>query len=87
MQITDRAKDMVKSGGEWISAIKVENLAMGYEAAAVATVPGVAHPKWDDPSIFLCQLRPAVSADATNLRACLIGKIASLDAPRRAVRR
>jgi fatty-acyl-CoA synthase len=48
MQITDRSKDVIKSGGEWISSIEIENLAMGHPAVAEAAVIGVAHPKWDE---------------------------------------
>ncbi|PWQ83479.1 long-chain fatty acid--CoA ligase, partial [Stenotrophomonas maltophilia] len=48
MQITDRAKDIVKSGGEWISSIEIENIATGHPAVAIAAVIGVAHPKWDE---------------------------------------
>src|SRR3546814_3039876 len=46
MQITDRAKDVVKSGGEWISSNEIEHIAMGHEAVANADVVGVAHHKW-----------------------------------------
>ena len=48
MQITDRAKDVIKSGGEWISTIDIENLAVGHPDVAEAAVIGVAHPKWDE---------------------------------------
>ena len=48
MQITDRAKDVIKSGGEWISSIDIENLAVGHPDVAEAAVIGVAHPKWDE---------------------------------------
>ena len=48
MQITDRSKDVIKSGGEWISSIDIENLAIGHPAVAEAAVIGVAHPKWDE---------------------------------------
>ncbi len=48
VQITDRSKDVIKSGGEWISSIDVENLAMGHPAVAEAAVIGIAHPKWDE---------------------------------------
>jgi fatty-acyl-CoA synthase len=50
MQITDRAKDVIKSGGEWISSIDIENLACGHPKAALAAVIGVPHPKWDESS-------------------------------------
>ena len=48
MQITDRAKDVIKSGGEWISTIDIENFAVGHPDVAEAAVIGVAHPKWDE---------------------------------------
>ena len=48
MQITDRAKDVIKSGGEWISTIDIENLAVGHPDVLEAAVIGVAHPKWDE---------------------------------------
>ena len=76
MQITDRAKDVVKSGGEWISSIEIENIAMGHDAVANAAVVGVSHPKWDERPILLCQLKPGASADVTDLNAYLDGKIA-----------
>jgi len=76
MQITDRAKDVVKSGGEWISSIEIENIAMGHAAVANAAVVGVAHPKWDERPILLCQLKPGASADAADITTYLDGKIA-----------
>jgi fatty-acyl-CoA synthase len=48
MQITDRSKDVIKSGGEWISSIEIENLAVGHPEVAEAAVIGVHHPKWDE---------------------------------------
>ena len=48
MQITDRSKDVIKSGGEWISSIDLENAAMGHPGIAEAAVIGVAHPKWQE---------------------------------------
>lgn len=76
MQITDRAKDVVKSGGEWISSIEIENIAMGHEAVVNAAVVGIAHPKWDERPILLCQLKPGASASADDLKSFLDGKIA-----------
>ena len=76
MQITDRAKDVVKSGGEWISSIEIENIATGHPAVALAAVVGVAHPKWDERPILLCQLKPGASADAEGLKAYLTDRIA-----------
>jgi fatty-acyl-CoA synthase len=48
MQITDRSKDVIKSGGEWISSIDLENLAVGHPGVAEAAVIGLPHPKWDE---------------------------------------
>ena len=53
MQITDRSKDVIKSGGEWISSIDIENLAVGHPDVAEAAVIGVAHPKWDERPLLL----------------------------------
>ena len=76
MQITDRAKDVVKSGGEWISSIEIENIATGHPAVHIAAVIGIAHPKWDERPILLCQLKPGASATAADLTAYLDGRIA-----------
>jgi len=76
MQITDRAKDVVKSGGEWISSIEIENIAAGHEAVAIAAVVGVVHPKWDERPILLCQLKSGAQANAADIRQYLDGKIA-----------
>jgi fatty-acyl-CoA synthase len=53
MQITDRAKDVIKSGGEWISSIELENLAVGHPDVAEAAVIGIAHPKWDERPLLI----------------------------------
>ena len=53
MQITDRSKDVIKSGGEWISSIDIENLAVAHPAIAEAAVIGVFHPKWDERPLLL----------------------------------
>lgn len=76
MTITDRAKDVVKSGGEWISSIEIENHATAHPAVHIAAVIGVAHPKWDERPILLCQLNPGATADGDELRAFLGGRIA-----------
>ena len=75
MQITDRAKDVIKSGGEWISSIEIENIAMGHPAVANAAVIGVSHPKWDERPVLICQLREGASATAADLTGWLEGKI------------
>jgi fatty-acyl-CoA synthase len=59
MQITDRAKDVIKSGGEWISSIDLENLAVGHPKVAEAAVIGVSHPKWDERPLLVIVLKRA----------------------------
>ncbi len=54
MQITDRSKDVIKSGGEWISSIELENAAVGHEEISEAAVIGIAHPKWDERPLLIC---------------------------------
>ena len=57
MQITDRSKDVIKSGGEWISSIDLENLAVGHPKVAEAAVIGVRHPKWDERPLLVVVLK------------------------------
>jgi fatty-acyl-CoA synthase len=76
MQITDRAKDVIKSGGEWISSIEIENIAAGHPKAYMAAVIGVAHPKWDERPLLLVKLKEGESASAEEFLRFLDGKIA-----------
>ncbi|MDO8801314.1 long-chain-fatty-acid--CoA ligase [Phenylobacterium sp.] len=76
MQITDRAKDVIKSGGEWISTIEIENIAAGHPKAELAAVIGMAHPKWDERPLLLVKLRPGQEATKEEFLAFLEGKIA-----------
>ena len=76
MQITDRAKDVIKSGGEWISSIEIENIAAGHPKALLAAVIGVPHPKWDERPLLLVRLRDGVTATAKEFFDFLEGKIA-----------
>ena len=76
MQITDRAKDVIKSGGEWISSIEIENIAAGHPKSALAAVIGVAHPKWDERPLLLVKLKDGQSATREEYLAFLEGKIA-----------
>ena len=76
MQITDRDKDVIKSGGEWISSIEIENLASGHPAVAEAAVIGVAHPKWDERPLLVIVKKPGASVTRDELLAFLQGKIA-----------
>jgi fatty-acyl-CoA synthase len=76
MQITDRAKDVIKSGGEWISSIEIENLAAGHPKTETAAVIGIPHPKWDERPLLIVKLRAGATATAEELLAHLEGKIA-----------
>jgi fatty-acyl-CoA synthase len=76
MQITDRAKDVIKSGGEWISSIDLENLAVGHPKVAEAAVIGVRHPKWDERPLLVIVLKKGESATKEEIRAFMEGKIA-----------
>ena len=76
MQITDRAKDVIKSGGEWISSIEIENLAVGHPKAALCAVIGAAHPTWGERPVLLVRLKDGQSATPEEFLAHLEGRIA-----------
>ncbi len=76
MRITDRSKDVIKSGGEWISSIEIENLAIGHPKVAEAAVIGVRHPKWDERPLLVLVLKPGASATREEIFAFMKGKIA-----------
>ncbi len=76
MQITDRSKDVIKSGGEWISSIDIENLAMGHPHVAEAAVIGITHPKWDERPLLVVVPKADVNPDKAAILAFLEGKIA-----------
>ncbi len=76
MQITDRSKDVIKSGGEWISSIDLENLAISHPAVANAAVIGVAHPKWDERPLLVVARKPGAQVTREELLAYYDGKIA-----------
>jgi acyl-CoA synthetase (AMP-forming)/AMP-acid ligase II len=76
MQITDRAKDVIKSGGEWISSIEIENIAVGHPKVALAAVIGATHPKWDERPVLLVKLKDGESQDRQEHLDFLQGKIA-----------
>jgi fatty-acyl-CoA synthase len=77
MQITDRAKDVVKSGGEWISSIELENLAVGHPKVAEAAVIGVPHPKWDERPLLIVVLKAGETAGKEEILGFMRGKIAN----------
>jgi fatty-acyl-CoA synthase len=76
MQITDRAKDLIKSGGEWISSIELENLAVGHPKVAEAAVIGVKHPKWEERPLLVIVLKKGESAGKEEILGFMRGKIA-----------
>ncbi len=76
MQITDRSKDVIKSGGEWISSIDLENLAIAHPAVANAAVIGVQHPKWDERPLLIVVKRPGAEVTKEELLTFYEGKIA-----------
>ena len=76
IQITDRSKDVIKSGGEWISSIDLENIAMAHPAIAEAAVIGVRHPKWDERPIVVAVKKPGQEVSRDELLKFYEGKIA-----------
>jgi fatty-acyl-CoA synthase len=77
MQITDRSKDVIKSGGEWISSIDLENLAVGHPKVAEAAVIGIQHPKWAERPLLIVVLKEGQSATKSEILGFLEGKIAN----------
>jgi fatty-acyl-CoA synthase len=76
MQITDRSKDVIKSGGEWISSIDLENIAVAHPAIAEAAVIGVKHPKWDERPIVVAVKKSGAEVTKEDLLKFYEGKIA-----------
>jgi len=76
MQITDRTKDVIKSGGEWISSIELENVAVGHPAVLEAAVIGVAHSKWTERPLLLVIIKPGERVEREELLAWFEGKVA-----------
>ncbi len=85
LQITDRSKDVIKSGGEWISSIDVENIAMSHPAVAMAACIGVAHPKWDERPIVIVVKKPGAQLTREQLLEFYQGKTAKFQIPDDAV--
>ena len=71
MQITDRAKDVIKSGGEWISSVDLENAAVGCPGVAEAAAIGIYHPKWDERPLLVVVRKPDSMVEAAEIRAHL----------------
>ena len=81
MQITDRTKDVIKSGGEWISSIDIENIAMGHPAVAMAACIGMPHPKWDERPIVAVALKAGAQVTREELLTFYEGKLAKWQIP------
>ena len=81
LQITDRSKDVIKSGGEWISSIDIENIAVAHPAVAMAACIGVAHPKWDERPIVAVVKKPGAEVTRDELIAFYDGKTAKWQIP------
>lgn len=76
MQITDRSKDVIKSGGEWISSIEIENIAVAHPGVAMAACIGVAHPKWDERPLLVVVKKPGAEVSREEMLLHFEGKIA-----------
>ena len=76
MQITDRSKDVIKSGGEWVSSIDLENLAVGHPKVAEAAAIGITHPKWGERPLLVIVLKKGESATKEDILGFMQGKIA-----------
>jgi acyl-CoA synthetase (AMP-forming)/AMP-acid ligase II len=81
LQITDRSKDVIKSGGEWISSIDVENIAMAHPAVAMAACIAVPHPKWDERPLLVVVRKPGATVEAVELLKFYEGRIARWQVP------
>ena len=81
LTITDRAKDLIKSGGEWISSIDVENLALGHPDIANCAVIAVPHPKWDERPLLIAVPAPGVNPDTASIMAHLAQGLAKWQLP------
>ena len=81
LQITDRSKDVIKSGGEWISSIDVENIAVAHPAIAMAACIGVAHPKWDERPVIAVVKNPGMDITRDELLQFYEGKTAKWQIP------
>ncbi|MFU7447614.1 3-(methylthio)propionyl-CoA ligase [Pseudomonas aeruginosa] len=81
MQITDRSKDVIKSGGEWISSIELENIAMSHAAVAEAAALGIAHPKWDERPLLVVVKKTDREVSREEILAEYPGKVARFCIP------
>ena len=75
MQITDRVKDVIKSGGEWISSVELENAAVGCPGVAEAGAIGIAHPKWDERPVLIVVKKPDAEVSEADVKDYLADRI------------
>jgi fatty-acyl-CoA synthase len=81
VQITDRSKDVIKSGGEWISSIDIENVAMAHPAVAMAACIALPHPKWDERPLLVVVKKPGATATREEILGFYEGKVAKWQVP------
>jgi len=81
MQITDRSKDVIKSGGEWISSIDIENIAVAHPAVAMAACIGIKHPKWDERPLLVVVCKPGTKVTRDELLEFYQGRVAKWQTP------
>jgi fatty-acyl-CoA synthase len=81
LQITDRSKDVIKSGGEWISSIDVENIAMAHPAVAMAACIAVPHPKWDERPLLVVMKKAGAEVTREEMLGFYEGKVAKWQTP------
>jgi len=81
MRIVDRSKDLIKSGGEWISSVDLENLVMGHPGVAEAAVVAIPHPKWDERPLVVVVRKPGAEVDSASLREYLALRLARFQIP------
>ncbi|MBO9499686.1 MAG: long-chain fatty acid--CoA ligase [Novosphingobium sp.] len=76
LQLTDRTKDVIKSGGEWISSVELENAAVGHPDVAEAAAIGIAHPRWDERPLLVVVRKPGRTVEAEDIRRFLSTRVA-----------
>ena len=81
MRISDRTKDLIKSGGEWISSVDLENAIMGHPAVAEAAVIAVKHPRWDERPLAVVVKRPGEDVTSEELRTFIAPRFAKWQLP------
>lgn len=85
MKLSDRSKDLIKSGGEWISSVELENIAMGHPEIAMAAVIAAQHPKWDERPVLIANKKPDSQLSETDLLDYYADKVAKWQIPDRVV--